>query len=280
MAVAIAERVELGSARSPSHSALSVPLGGGAGEVALSGTAHGVGLSGAPQALARSRRAALDTSMKRALDVIAALVLLVALAPALVAVAALVKLDSRGPLLYGCRRRGLGGREIRVLKFRKMRDGSRGAPLTVGIDERFTRVGRFLASTRLDELPQLWNVLRGDMSLVGPRPEDPSFVALRGTDYDHILRVRPGITGLSQLAFARESDILVGSDPIARYVEQILPQKTGLDTLYACERTLAMDLRILLWTLVPVVFRIDVSVERATGRIALRRRKGGKRTAR
>ena len=240
----------------------------GAGEISISRGPQRVLRSGA----SASRRAAVDAALKRALDVTVSAVLLVALAPLLLAVALLVKLESRGPILYRCARPGAGGRQIDVLKFRKMRDGSRGRALTVGVDERFTRIGHVLAGTRLDELPQLWNVLRGDMSLVGPRPEDPSFVALCGPEYQTILRVRPGVTGLSQLAFAREREILMPDDPMEHYVTRLLPQKVRLDTLYALERTVAMDLKIIFWTLVPVVFRKDVSVNRADGRLTLRRR--------
>jgi lipopolysaccharide/colanic/teichoic acid biosynthesis glycosyltransferase len=244
----------------------------GAGEISIS--------RGPQRALragtSRARGAAIDAALKRALDIVVSLVLLLILAPLLLAVALLVKLESRGPILYRCGRPGAGGREIDVLKFRKMRDGSRGAALTVGADERFTRIGHILAGTRLDELPQLWNVLRGDMSLVGPRPEDPSFVTLCGPEYQTILRVRPGITGLSQLAFAKEREILVPDDPMAHYVNRLLPQKVRLDTLYALERTIAMDLRIIFWTLIPVVFRKDVSVNRTDGRLTLRRRGGRK----
>jgi lipopolysaccharide/colanic/teichoic acid biosynthesis glycosyltransferase len=254
--------------RTPNPAALNLDVGV-AGEIALPGAsqtaAHG-------HVLTASRRSAIDAALKRALDVMVSLIVLLVLAPLLAVVAIMVKLESPGPVLYRCRRRGFGGGEMDVLKFRKMRDGSRGGPLTVGMDERFTRLGHLLASTRIDELPQLLNVLRGDMSLVGPRPEDPSFVALCGREYDHILRVRPGVTGLSQLAFAREREILVADDPTTVYVTRILPQKLRLDMLYAVERTLAMDIRIALWTLVTVVLRRDVSVDRASGRLTLRRR--------
>jgi lipopolysaccharide/colanic/teichoic acid biosynthesis glycosyltransferase len=245
---------------------LAMEIGAGSGEAALVAGARSRRL------VADRRRALLDAAAKRALDIVVALLALVVLLPLLAAVALLVKLESRGPLLYGCRRGGPGGREILVLKFRKMRHGCSGGALTVADDERFTRIGSFLAATRLDELPQLWNVLRGDMSLVGPRPEDPTFVALRQADFERILRVRPGITGLSQLAFARERDILDAADPIGHYAARILPQKIGLDTVYMSQRTLAMDLRIVLWTVVAVVLRRDVSVERGTGRLGLRRR--------
>jgi lipopolysaccharide/colanic/teichoic acid biosynthesis glycosyltransferase len=257
-----------GSGQAPSPASLSLEVAA-SGELALQSPARAGALE---QALTPSRRAAIDAALKRALDVAVSLTVLLVLVPLLALVAIMVKLESPGPVLYRCRRPGLGGRDIDVLKFRKMRDGCGGGALTVGKDERFTRLGNLLASTRIDELPQLWNVLRGDMSVVGPRPEDPSFVALRRREFDDILQVRPGITGLSQLAFAREREVLAEGDPTTHYVTRILPQKLRLDTFYAVERTLAMDLRIALWTLVAVVLRKDVSVDRSTGRLALRRR--------
>jgi lipopolysaccharide/colanic/teichoic acid biosynthesis glycosyltransferase len=116
-------------------------------------------------------------------------------------------------------------------------------------------------------------VLRGDMSLIGPRPEDPGFVAERSGDYEVILRVRPGVTGLSQLAFAEESRILSPEDPVTHYVEAIFPQKCGLDRLYVASVSLRTDLRILLWTLVAILIRRPVAVDRATGRMTFRRRR-------
>jgi len=209
---------------------------------------------------------------QRALDVLVGGFALVVLLPVFALVAVAIKLDSRGSVYYRCRRVGRGGREFAMLKFRKMRTSARGAPLTAADDERFTRVGRLLAKTKLDEMPQLWNVVTGSMSLVGPRPEDPSFVALRRAQYEEILRVRPGITGLSQLAFAREMEILDPADRIGDYVRRLMPQKMRLDALYATRRSIRMDLRILWWTIVAILFRREVAVSRSTGRLNVRRR--------
>jgi lipopolysaccharide/colanic/teichoic acid biosynthesis glycosyltransferase len=159
-----------------------------------------------------------------------------------------------------------------MLKFRKMCDGATGVALTVADDARFTRVGRMLARTKLDELPQLWNVLKGQMSLVGPRPEDPGFVARLPERYARILEVKPGVTGLCQLAFAKESEVLEADDRLTHYVERLLPQKAAMDELYATQRSLGMDLRILVWTALAVLLRRDVAVHRGTGRLGLRRR--------
>lgn len=198
--------------------------------------------------------------------------LLMLLAPAILVVAAAIKTESRGGVLYRCRRIGFGGREFLMLKFRKMHDGASGPPLTLSSDARLTRVGRFLTRTKLDEIPQLWNVLKGDMSLVGPRPEDPSFVELLEGEYRTILTVKPGITGLSQLAFAREGEILDREDRIADYVTRLLPQKARLDAMYALNPSLRMDFRILAWTGVAVVLRRDVAVHRNNGTLSARRR--------
>ena len=213
--------------------------------------------------------------VKRTFDVLVAGLLLAALIPLIVVLAVAIKLESRGPILFRGHRVGRGGRDFRILKFRKMYDGAQGPPLTAADDARFTRIGRFLARTKLDELPQLWNVLRGDMSLVGPRPEDPSFVRPRRREFEAILRARPGITGLSQLAFARESEILGDDDRSGDYVRRILPQKLHLDRIYVERQSFGLDLRILWWTAAAVVLRRDVAVHRESGRLSIRRRPEG-----
>jgi lipopolysaccharide/colanic/teichoic acid biosynthesis glycosyltransferase len=221
------------------------------------------------------RPEALRAVTKRILDVAVALGLLVLLAIPLLLIALAVKLDSRGPVFYRVSRVGFGGRPLTMLKFRKMHDDARGIPLTANADPRLTRIGTILARTRLDELPQLWDVLRGRMSIVGPRPEAPEFVTLHSDAYRRILSVRPGITGLSQLAFAEEHFILDQSDLVGDYVGRILPQKVGLDTLYAGDYGVGMDLRILAWTAVAMIAGRRVSVHRRTGALSLRRRPRG-----
>jgi len=209
---------------------------------------------------------------KRAFDVALALSLLIAIMPLLLLVALAVKLDSPGPVFYRVRRVGYRGRPLMMLKFRKMHRDAAGGPLTAHADPRLTRIGRLLTRTRLDELPQLWDVLCGRMSIIGPRPEDPQFVALHPADYKTILSVRPGMTGLSQLAYASESQIVDDDRPISDYVDRIMPQKLTLDTLYARRKSLTLDLSIIRWTIVRVVFGRDVSVNRSTGAMAVRRR--------
>jgi lipopolysaccharide/colanic/teichoic acid biosynthesis glycosyltransferase len=204
------------------------------------------------------------------LDVGLTVVVLIVLAPLFVLIAVAIKLDSPGPVFYRCPRIGYRGRRFDMLKFRKMRDGAHGAPLTSSDDARFTRVGRILASAKLDELPQLWNVLKGEMTYVGPRPEDEVFVRLYEAEYQQILEVRPGITGLSQLAFARESVLLARPDSLSYYSERLLPLKVGIDQLYARRKTFVLDARIVFWTVVAVLGRADVAVHRETAVLSLR----------
>jgi lipopolysaccharide/colanic/teichoic acid biosynthesis glycosyltransferase len=211
-----------------------------------------------------------DALLKRVLDVFVSATLLLVLLPVIVVLAVAIKLESRGPVFYRCRRVGRNGAELQMLKFRKMQDGATGPALASARDERFTRLGAFLARRKLDEVPQLWNVLRGQMSLVGPRPEDPSFIALHPDEYAQILTVRPGITGYCQLAFARESEILDASDREKHYVERILPQKVRLDCLYASRRSSSVDVGILWWTAKTVLLAKPVAVNRETGKLGLR----------
>jgi lipopolysaccharide/colanic/teichoic acid biosynthesis glycosyltransferase len=212
------------------------------------------------------------TAVRRFLDVLVAALLLLLLFPVIAAVVLAIKLVDPGPAFYRCRRLGYRGRPFDMLKFRKMRGDASGLPLTVAGDARFTRVGRILAETKLDEIPQLWNVIKGEMSLVGPRPEDPQFVALCRNEYEEILQVRPGITGLSQLAFANEGRILDPADRVRHYVERVLPQKTSVDRLYVSRRSIWIDARILAWTAISTLLRQQVAVHRETGRLSLRRR--------
>jgi lipopolysaccharide/colanic/teichoic acid biosynthesis glycosyltransferase len=214
----------------------------------------------------------LQAGLKRAVDVAVSATILLLTLPLILAGALAVRIDSRGPVFYRARRVGRGGRPLRMLKFRKMHHNATGAPLTMSEDDRFTRVGRLLAKTKIDEIPQLWHVLNGEMSLIGPRPEDPEFVAERFDDYESILAVRPGVTGLSQIAFAEESAILSKDNPMEHYRTRIFPQKIRLDRMYAARPSLRMDLSILFWTCAAVLLRRQVAVHRETGRMNLRRR--------
>ena len=196
--------------------------------------------------------------------------LLVVLLPLLLLIMVAIKLDSPGPVFFRAERVGFRGSRLRMLKFRKMRSDAAGPALTTVDDDRFTRMGRFLVFMKLDELPQLWNVLKGEMSLVGPRPEDAAFVAAQPGAYAEIVQVKPGVTGLCQLAFARESELPATGDRIDYYVQQLLPQKAAIDQLYARTRTIGRDVRILFWTFSAVFLRKEVAVNRTDGALTLR----------
>jgi lipopolysaccharide/colanic/teichoic acid biosynthesis glycosyltransferase len=221
---------------------------------------------------ARSRSALYRAIGKRLFDIVVASVLLFAMLGVFAAIALAIKLDSPGPVFYRVRRVGYRGRVLMMLKFRKMRDDARGGPLTLDRDPRLTRVGGLLTRTRLDELPQFWDVLCGRMSIIGPRPEDPGFVDLHAREYARILTVRPGMTGLSQIAYREEATIVDSVSPVEDYLNRILPQKLTLDTLYAGALSLRLDLQVVYWTLVTLVARRPVSVNRATASMRLRRR--------
>lgn len=215
---------------------------------------------------------ALRVATKRAIDVSVAFCALVVLSPLFVLLAVLIVVDSRGPVFYRAERVGFRGQPLAMLKFRKMHRTAGGAALTTADDDRLTRVGRWLARTKLDELPQLWHVLRGQMSLVGPRPESPGFVDRFREDYEVILTTRPGLTGYSQLAFAREGAILDPADPQGHYLDRLLPQKVGLDRMYASRLSTRRDLRILVATFMTIALRQPVAVNRRTGALTRRRR--------
>jgi lipopolysaccharide/colanic/teichoic acid biosynthesis glycosyltransferase len=236
-------------------------------------------VNGTPSYRAAVQSPVDDAAAKRILDVAAASILLLVLSPLIVLVLLAIVLESRGPFFYRARRVGLRGEEFPMLKFRKMHNSANGLPLTIADDDRFTRIGRFLAASKLDEVPQLWNVVRGQMSLVGPRPEDPAFVAVAADDYEVVTRVRPGMTGLTQLAFARESEILDVENCIEDYVRRLLHQKVQLDRLYVETRSFMMDLRILSWTAAAVLLRRPVAVHRQSGRMNVRRREKAREPA-
>jgi lipopolysaccharide/colanic/teichoic acid biosynthesis glycosyltransferase len=184
---------------------------------------------------------------KRCMDVVVAVVVLALTAPLLVLIAAVVKLTSAGPVLHRAQRVGRGGRPFLLLKFRSMRAdaAATGPGITRRGDDRITAVGRVLRRTKLDELPQLVNVLKGEMSLVGPRPEDARFVALYSGEQRRVLAVRPGITSAASIQHRNEEEHLVGTDWEKHYVEVIMPRKLALDLESVEHPSLLRDLRVL-----------------------------------
>lgn len=193
---------------------------------------------------------------KRAFDLIVAITGLLILAPLLLLLALFVKLTSPGPIFYRATRVGRCGQNFKLLKFRSMvvNADQIGPAVTGALDARITPTGRVLRRTKLDELPQLFNVLRGEMSLVGPRPEDPRYVALYTDEQRRILDVRPGITSPASITYRDEETMLVGEDWETHYIEQVMPVKLALDLEYARNPNLISDLVILFRT-VGALFR-------------------------
>lgn len=190
--------------------------------------------------------------IKRAFDLAAATAGVVLLLPLLAAIALWIRLDSPGPVLFRQARVGRGGQLFEILKFRTM--AARVDPqrqLTVGRDPRITRAGHFLRKYKLDELPQLFNVIGGSMSLVGPRPEVPRYVACYPPELrDLVLSVKPGVTDLASILYKEESTILgKAADPERAYIETILPTKLEYYVRYVRERSFWGDLRIIFLTL-------------------------------
>jgi len=193
---------------------------------------------------------------KRLFDVLGSALALALLAPLLLAVALIVKLDTPGPVFFRQERVGRRGVPFRIHKFRTMRAGAAGPQLTAVDDPRITRAGRWLRRTRIDELPQFIDVLQGRMSLVGPRPEVPRYVAhyppaLR----ERALAVRPGITDPASLHFIDEAALLArAADPEREYIEVILPAKLARAAAYAEQASLATDVAVL-WRTLRVLWR-------------------------
>jgi lipopolysaccharide/colanic/teichoic acid biosynthesis glycosyltransferase len=192
---------------------------------------------------------------KRLFDVAVALLALAMLSPLMLALALWIKLDSPGPVFFRQERVGQHGLLFRIHKFRSMRDDAGGLPLTVGADARITQAGAWLRRKRLDELPQLIDVLQGHMSLVGPRPEVPRYVKRYPAHLrERVLAVKPGITDPSSLEFLDEADLLAAAaDPEQAYIELILPLKLQRAADYAQRASLATDVAVL-WRTVRVLW--------------------------
>jgi len=200
-------------------------------------------------------RAYCRGTLKRAVDVVASSAALLVLSPVLVVVAGLVRVSSAGPILFRQERVGLDGRSFRILKFRTMRPAD-GLPITGAGDRRITPVGAVLRRTKLDELPQLVNVLRGEMSIVGPRPEVPGFVDRYGPRERRVLEVRPGLTDPATIAY-RDEERILGQVPAEsrerHYATEILPRKLDLNLVYIEQASLSFDALLVARTLLAIV---------------------------
>ena len=214
---------------------------------------------------------------KRVIDLVGSVGALIVLAPLLGVLAALVRRDSDGPAFFRQERIGLGFKPFQIIKLRTMVGDTSDRPglLTAEGNRRITRVGRWLRRSKLDELPQLVNVARGDMSLVGPRPEVRRYVELRRRDYADILTVRPGLTDPASLEYRDEAAILGQADDAEEaYVTVILPDKIRLAKDYVARRSVAVDLWLIVRTLLvsagDIIGRVDASTPRWDSREARR----------
>jgi lipopolysaccharide/colanic/teichoic acid biosynthesis glycosyltransferase len=192
-----------------------------------------------------------DSLLKQVFDTTMAVLGLLALAPVFVVVAVLIKLEDGGPVFYKAKRVGRRGKLFPLYKFRSMRvDADRMGPgITTSGDPRITRIGAWVRRTKVDELPQLLNVVAGDMSLVGPRPEDPRYVALYTPEQRQILQVRPGITSAASLAYRHEEQMLSGPNWQDTYINEVMPAKLAIDLEYLARRNVLTDLTLILRTI-------------------------------
>ena len=197
---------------------------------------------------------AATMACKRAFDILCSFLGLTVLSPVLLVVSVLVAVTSPGGVFFRQERVGKDGKPFRIFKFRSMRKDNAGLKITTGNDSRITPVGRFLRKSKIDELPQLINVLVGDMSFVGPRPEVADYVNLYTPYQRQVLLVRPGITGLASIRFRNENDLLTASDdPNRTYVEQIMPRKIDLDLEYIPHASVPYDIKLIFQTLGAVI---------------------------
>lgn len=189
--------------------------------------------------------------LKRIFDITLSLLGLILLLPFMLIIAILIKIDSKGSVFFKQVRVTKNGREFKIFKYRTMRVGSdKYSQITVGKDDRITKIGLFLRKYKLDEIPQLINVFIGDMSLVGPRPEVPKYVALYTEEQREILKVRAGITDYASIEFSNENDILADeADPEKAYIEKIMPRKIELNKKYLSEISVITDIKIILLTI-------------------------------
>lgn len=191
---------------------------------------------------------------KRLFDMVCAALGLLVLSPVLLVCALLVGLTSPGGVLFRQERIGKDGVPFTIYKFRSMRKDNAGLKISTSRDTRITSVGRVLRKTKLDELPQLWNVLKGDMSFVGPRPEVREYTDLYTPEQRQVLMVRPGVTGLASIRYRNENELLTASsDPNRTYIDEVMPAKLALDLKYIPRACVSYDIKLIWETLVTVV---------------------------
>jgi lipopolysaccharide/colanic/teichoic acid biosynthesis glycosyltransferase len=197
--------------------------------------------------------------IKRIFDIMISLIGIIFLLPILILIAISIKLDSNGPIFFTQIRVGMHNKKFRIIKFRSMfaHRENIGSLISSGDDQRITRVGRILRKYKLDELPQLINVLKGEMSFVGPRPEIPKYVAAFIDDYHEILTVKPGITDFASLEYSNENELLkTDENPEQKYLEEILPIKIKYYKMYIKNKSFITDLKLIFKTIGKIVIQL------------------------
>lgn len=189
--------------------------------------------------------------LKRLFDILSSLIVLLLCLPFLIIISIIISIESRGGVIFSQVRVGKDGREFKLYKLRSMRmNTEKSRQLTVGADARITRTGRFIRKFKLDELPQLINIIIGDMSVVGPRPEVPKYVALYTAEQRKVLSVRPGLTDYASIQYINESEVLCESeDPEKTYIAEVMPAKLKLNLKYVEEQSFATDLKLIFKTI-------------------------------
>lgn len=188
---------------------------------------------------------------KRIFDIISSLIVIILFSWLFIIISIWILIDSRGGIFYKQIRVGKNGKEFNLLKFRSMRTGAdKSGQLTIGNDSRVTTVGRFIRKFKIDEFPQLINILKGEMSVVGPRPEVPKYVAMYSAEQKKVLSVLPGLTDYASLEYLDEQKVLgASSDPEKTYVEEVMPKKLGLNLKYILERRFSLDIMLIFKTI-------------------------------
>ncbi|CEP81797.1 sugar transferase [Paraclostridium sordellii] len=198
----------------------------------------------------------LRLAIKRIFDIVTSFIGLILLSPILIIIAVFIKLDSKGPVFFKQKRVGKNKQIFEIYKFRTMViDAEKlGKQITVGNDNRITKIGKFIRKCKLDELPQLINVLKGEMSLVGPRPEVPKYVELYDVYQEQVLLVQPGITDYASIEFRNENELLGKSkNPEATYIDEIMPTKIELNLLYIKNISLLEDFKLIFNTILAIL---------------------------
>ena len=198
----------------------------------------------------------INSIIKRLFDIFTSLIGIILLSPVLIIISICIKVDSKGPVIFKQTRVGKNGRFFSIYKFRTMINNSEslGRQITIGKDSRITKIGSFIRKYKIDEFPQLFNVLFGTMSLVGPRPEVPQYVKLYNDDQRRVLEVKPGITDLASIRYCDENEVLAEVDnPDEYYVNVIMPHKLKLNIEYIDKSNLLFDIKLILKTIVKCI---------------------------